>query len=211
MGSELRRRLLFIEDNPDDVDLVRRALTHEWQIDAVDRVVDALQYLVERQVDVVLTDLHLPDLSGFAIVEKIRAHHPCLPLVVLTGAFDTTGAAEALRRGAQDYVLKDDMNASELSRTLRYAIERQHLMTDLREKVAELERALGQVEKLSGLLPMCASCKKVRDDTGYWHAVEEYLLTQGTPTTHGLCPPCLEQHHPDAMRRIRERRGSGGR
>lgn len=63
--------------------------------------------------------------------------------------------------------------------------------------MAELQGALDEVRRLSGLIPICAHCKKVRDDTGYWTAVERYVSERSEATfTHGICPGCVEKHFP---------------
>lgn len=66
------------------------------------------------------------------------------------------------------------------------------------EARAELERALGEVKVLRGMVPICASCKNVRDDQGFWHQVEVYVERRSEATfTHGLCPKCLEELYAD--------------
>jgi len=66
--------------------------------------------------------------------------------------------------------------------------------TKLREINKELEKALEEVKELSGMLPICASCKKVRDDNGYWNQVEEYFTKKSDLTfSHGLCPICFKE------------------
>jgi hypothetical protein len=71
-----------------------------------------------------------------------------------------------------------------------------------REKlVAELQGALSKVKQLSGLLPICASCKKIRDDKGYWNQIEEYIRNHSEADfSHGLCPPCIEKLYPDYVK-----------
>lgn len=68
----------------------------------------------------------------------------------------------------------------------------------VRERTMELEEALGNVRRLRGLIPICSSCKKVRDDTGYWSQVEEYISARTEADfTHGLCPDCLDRYYDD--------------
>jgi hypothetical protein len=68
--------------------------------------------------------------------------------------------------------------------------------SNLRGSIGELERAHGEVEALSGLLPICASCHAIRDDAGYWHRVEQYFSARAPLTfSHGVCPPCYEKHY----------------
>ncbi len=68
----------------------------------------------------------------------------------------------------------------------------------LHEKNEELEAALAKVNLLSGLLPICAGCKQIRDDKGYWIQVESYIQKHSEVTfTHGMCPKCIEKYYPD--------------
>ncbi len=70
--------------------------------------------------------------------------------------------------------------------------------TKYRKKTEELEEALSQVRSLKGLLPICASCKNIRDDKGYWQAVESYISSHAeVEFTHGLCPGCIRKLYPD--------------
>lgn len=68
----------------------------------------------------------------------------------------------------------------------------------LREQTTLLENALAEVKQLSGLLPICASCKDIRDDKGYWNAIERYISQRSDATfTHGLCPDCATRLYPN--------------
>ena len=79
----------------------------------------------------------------------------------------------------------------DITEPLRAAMERERL-------IAELRQALAEVKTLSGLLPICASCKKIRDDQGYWTRVETYLQDHtGVMFTHGICPGCARELYPD--------------
>ncbi len=64
--------------------------------------------------------------------------------------------------------------------------------------IAELKGALAQVKKLSGLLPICSHCKKIRDDKGYWNQIESYIYEHSEADfSHGICPECAKKHYPD--------------
>lgn len=81
---------------------------------------------------------------------------------------------------------------------LRVEIEERTQTAEMNEKLlAELRESLGKVKVLSGLLPICASCKKIRDDTGYWQRIESYLHSHSEAVlTHGICPECAEKLFP---------------
>lgn len=68
----------------------------------------------------------------------------------------------------------------------------------LNETVSQLTEALANVQTLSGLLPICASCKKIRDDKGYWNQIESYIMEHsGALFSHGICPECMKKLRPD--------------
>jgi hypothetical protein len=82
---------------------------------------------------------------------------------------------------------------TEVSKEMEAAEEREKL-------VSALQEALSKVKQLSGLLPICASCKRIRDDKGYWNRIEEYIMNHSEADfTHGLCPPCIERLYPGFM------------
>ena len=84
--------------------------------------------------------------------------------------------------------------------------QRRLLETQVEERTRELRQALHEVKTLSGLLPICSSCKKIRDDTGYWQSVEHYIaLHTGADFTHGICPECTDTLYPE-LANIRKRR-----
>jgi hypothetical protein len=73
---------------------------------------------------------------------------------------------------------------------------------ELRARNEELSLALGNVKQLSGLLPICASCKKIRDDKGYWNQLEQYISAHSeVGFSHGICPDCVERVYPDYVAR----------
>ena len=137
-------RLLLIEDNPGDARLVQEALRSRsssgFVVVCVERLADALACIDAERFDVVLSDLNVPDSAGLVTPQAIVAHAPWLPLVVLTGSSDVHLGREAIRHGAQDYLVKGESNGEIIERTLHYAIERQRLKSDLREANATLEQ-----------------------------------------------------------------------
>lgn len=77
---------------------------------------------------------------------------------------------------------------------------------ELRSKNQELKKALREIDKLGGLLPICSHCKKIRDDAGYWQEVEQYIYERSdTKFTHGICPECIEKHYPEFVKRKKEK------
>jgi two-component system sensor histidine kinase UhpB len=121
-------KILLIEDNPGDARLIREMLaeaeTGSFALEWVPRLSDGLERLNQGEIDLVLLDLGLPDSRGLDTFFKAYAHAPEIPFVLLTGLDDETLALSAVRRGAQDYLVKGATDANGLLRAIRYATER---------------------------------------------------------------------------------------
>ena len=121
-------RLLLVEDIPGDSHLLRKMFneqgSHNTQLTHVKCMSEAETHLAEHAVDIILLDLGLPDAQGSGAVQRAHAAAPDVPLVVLTGLDDESLAVQALQQGAQDYLIKGQIETRGLLRALRYAIER---------------------------------------------------------------------------------------
>lgn len=127
--------LLVIEDNPADTDLIRDTMPPdaEFIFHGVDRLSRAIDLLKTEDIDVVLLDLGLPDSAGIDTLARFKEAAPDIPVVVLTGNDDPELAVEALRAGAEDYLVKGAIDPHLLARTVRYARERKRFEQSLRE------------------------------------------------------------------------------
>ena len=139
--------VLLIEDNPSDAGLVRTFLRRELRggcrLDHEVTLKLGLERLRRGGIDVALIDLDLPDSQGASTVQTVRAKADGVPIVVLTGFDEEEAAIEAVRMGAQDYLVKGKTDAALLVRTLRFAIERAAQQTKRRE-VAEAATATAE-------------------------------------------------------------------
>jgi PAS domain S-box-containing protein len=133
-------RVLLVEDNPADADLVREALAQGRTgatLVCAERISEALELAREGEWDIVLLDLSLPDAQELHGAHRLRAAFPELPVIVLTSLDDDRVAAGAVAEGAQDYLVKGQIEPSLLVRSIRYAIERQHYADRARLLVEE--------------------------------------------------------------------------
>lgn len=121
-------RVLLIEDNPVHVrlleQLLQEARTPAFSLVSAGRLAEGLERLGKESFDVVLLDLTLPDSQDLETFIRVRSHAPALPIVIVTGQDDIKLAARAIEAGAQDYLLKTQLQRASLTRSLRYAIER---------------------------------------------------------------------------------------
>jgi signal transduction histidine kinase len=131
MSTKLIKAILLVEDNPADARLLREMFNeqgpHNTELTHVDCMSAAEKHLSERAVDMILLDPGLPDAQGLGAIRRAHAAAPRVPLVVLTGFDDETLAQQALQEGAQDYLIKGQIDARGILRALRYATERKRL------------------------------------------------------------------------------------
>ncbi len=120
--------ILLIEDNPGDAKLIQEFLAQakdvEFDLVCAERLAAGHKHLQDGGIDVVLLDLALPDSQGLATFREIRKHAPGVPVVILSGVEDDALAMQAVREGAQDYLVKGNVKAHSLVRVIRYTIER---------------------------------------------------------------------------------------
>jgi signal transduction histidine kinase len=135
-------QILLVEDNPGDARLLREALRDvqsNFEITHVGRFGDARERLAAGTFDAILLDLGLPDADGLEMVDSLAGEAPLVPVVVLTGRNDERLAVDAVRAGAEDYLVKGQVDGQLLVRSVRYAIERHRLIVQLREHNRQLE------------------------------------------------------------------------
>lgn len=188
-------RVLLIEDDEGDFILIREHLSEEkrvaFRLERVDRLSTAIELLGRSQFDIVLLDLGLPDSSGPETFDRLHEACQDTPVIILTGLDDEELAVEKMKSGAQDYMVKGEISGRLLTRAIRYAIERCKLKV-------ELENSLKEIKTLQGFLPICASCKKIRDDKGYWNQIEAYISDHSEAKfTHAICPDCFKKLYPE--------------
>jgi CheY-like chemotaxis protein len=134
VSSEHAIRVLLIEDSLADIDLIREALDEaelsvtldapQVALDHVSRLADGLTRLRAGDVDIVLLDLSLPDSQGIETFVRLNQAMPGIPTIVLSGLADEALAVRAVREGAQDYLVKGQVDGVNLTRSIRYAVER---------------------------------------------------------------------------------------
>jgi phosphoserine phosphatase RsbU/P len=154
-----------------------------------------------------LIDWEMPGLHGPDICRKVRDWHSADSpyLILLTSRSSRSDVITGLNAGADDYLVKP-FDPGELRARVNAGARIVELQIGLADKVTLLESALSRVRRLTGLLPICAYCKAIRDDSDYWHRVEEYVSEHAdVQFSHGICPNCLE-HAMKAARLVAEHR-----
>lgn len=146
--------------------------------------------------DVVIMDINMPDMDGIDGMRLIQKHFPT-PVVIMTAYESEELLEEATTAGAGAYLVKPS-SVAEIDRAITIAVARFTDIMQLRKLNAELHAALAKVKTLSGLLPVCVHCRKIRDDRGYWSEVETYLAANSdADVSRCLCPDCMKKIYPE--------------
>ncbi len=198
---DYRVKALVVEDNFLVGEMIQ-GVAEEAGYTVVGRATDGRQGVKmtsELHPDVILMDIKMPDLDGIEAAKIIQDRYPT-PVVILT-AYDTPEMLkEASAVGVGAFLAKPP-KVRELSQAIEIARARfgdllrlRRANEALQKRTGELEEALKKIKTLRGLIPICASCKKIRNDTGYWQQLEEYLTEHSEADfSHGLCPECFRQ------------------
>ena len=195
-------RVLLIEDDQADAFLIQDMLMESTAGDAVvqhvTRLEEGMLQAEEEGFDVIISDLGLPDSQGLDTITALASVVKHLPFIVLTGLADHEVGLAAVNAGAQDYLVKGKVTGEMLVRAIRYAIERKRIENEKEQVIAQLQEALAKVKLLSGFIPICASCKKIRDDKGYWRQIESYISEHSNAEfSHSICPECSHRLYPE--------------
>ena len=141
----------------------------------------------------VILDRMMPGVDGVDLCRRARlaGDFPPLYIVMVTSAGRPSDVTEGLEAGADDYVVKP-FNRGELRARAQVGIRMLALQENLARRVTELEAAIHNIKQLSGLLPMCSYCKKIRVDDSYWQQLEGYITEHSDAQfSHGICPECF--------------------
>jgi DNA-binding response OmpR family regulator len=160
----------------------------------------AWELLREHRPPVAIVDWMMPTVDGPELCRRLRADERTAGtyVILLTSKDTTDDLIAGLDAGADDYVTKP-FDRGELRARVQVGVRVATLQTRLREKVIELEQALGTITQLEGLLPICAYCKRIRADDDHWDQVETYIRARSKAEfSHGVCPTCLEKLLRDA-------------
>lgn len=189
MEEAAKDAILVVDDQPTNLKVLLSFLqTHNFQIYIADSGERALSILSKVCPDIVLLDVMMPDMDGFETCRRIKADTRVsnIPVVFMTALDSVEDKVAGFAAGGVDYITKPFQQIEVLARI------RTHIM--LRKRERQLEQALAEIKTLSGILPICAYCKQIRNDQGYWQQVEDYISQHSQAMfSHGICPNCYKK------------------
>lgn len=204
--------ILVVDDIPKNLEVIGNILSLEdYQISVAGDGQKAWNILQRISPDLILLDIMMPTIDGYSLCRRIKnlENKRDIPIIFITAKSNQEDLLKGFEVGAVDYITKP-FNAAELSARVRTHISLYRTKKRNQLLIDELRQALCQVKKLSGLLPICSGCKKIRDDDGYWNQVEAYISAHADVRfSHGICPTCVRKHYPDLAEKILSGHESG--
>jgi DNA-binding response OmpR family regulator len=198
-------KVLVTDDDPQILQLTATILRKAgYEVLQASTGEECLEAVRAHHPDVVLLDVMLPVLTGIEVCGQIKADKTLQDIfVILVSGVHVSSEyqADGLDVGADGYIIKPISN-KELIARVDSVVRIKRAEDALREKekeqqklISELQEALAEIKTLKGFIPICASCKKIRDDEGYWNQLETYISEHTDAVfSHGICPECAEKY-----------------
>ena len=204
--TQAKGDILIVDDTPDSLHLLNQMLTQQgYKVRPVPDGPRALAAARSTPPDLILLDIKMPAMDGYQVCEQLKVDDQThdIPILFLSALEETEDKVKAFAAGGVDYVTKPFQVEELLARvethlslrTLQKQLEA--TVRKLEKRNAELEEAMSTIKTLSGLIPICAWCRKVRNDRGYWDNVENYIKEHSMAEfEESLCPNCKDQVKP---------------
>jgi PleD family two-component response regulator len=197
----------IVDDKPENLRLLSSVLVKQgYEVRASINGNLALASSRIRPPDLILLDIMMPEMSGYEVCRQLKADEGTreIPVIFLSALSETLDRVKAFSTGGVDYITKPFQVEEVLARVETHLTirnlqkELQEKNGQLQERNTQLQEALDNIKTLSGFIPICARCKKIRDDEGYWEQVEVYIRDHTEAEfSHGICPDCAQELYPD--------------
>ncbi|ACN15670.1 two-component response receiver and regulator protein [Desulforapulum autotrophicum HRM2] len=209
-----RPDIIIVDDNPHNLRVLSTILKKEgYEIRPATGGQTALAAIDAKPPELILLDIMMPAMNGYEVCECLKKNEGTrnIPVIFITALDDVKDKIKAFAMGCTDYIskpfqeeeilarVKTQIHMGRLQQDLRVKNER--LKAETQEKdalILELQAMIDNVKVLSGLLPICANCKKIRSDEGYWEQIESYIQAHTEAVfSHGICPDCMKALYGD--------------
>lgn len=205
-------KILVVDDIKKNIQVLGSALGKQgYAVSYATEGAKALKMVSEDVFDLILLDVMMPGMDGFEVCRQLKKDPAAkeIPILFLTAKIEQDDIVKGLELGAVDYLTKP-FNMVELLARVKNHIALKNAQTlilqrnkELEEKNKELESLVQQnkeakeeITALQGILPICSSCKKIRDDKGLWERMEAYIETHSEAVfSHSMCPDCSEKYY----------------
>ena len=192
--------VLIVDDTPENLTVLRQMLTeHGFHVRPAISGEIALKTVQTDLPDLILLDIVMPSMDGYEVCRKLKADEQTkhIPIIFISALNELKDKVKAFSEGGVDYITKP-FQIEEVLVRVKTHMTLHSLQRCLEEKNIELQKTFDEVKRLRGFLPICASCKNIRDDQGYWETIEIYISNHSEAQfTHSICPDCTTKLYPE--------------
>jgi len=182
MDNSKKDIVFIIDDNPENIKVLGSLLDEKGYEPVVFlNAKIALESIKTKKPEIILLDIMMPEMDGYEMCQILKddASVKEIPVIFLTGMTDTEDLVKGFELGAADYVKKPFEFAELLARI------KTHI---------DFKKAREEIKTLRGFIPICTTCKKIRDDKGYWNILESYIQKHSAAKfSHSTCPECSDK------------------
>lgn len=200
MSGNESSTILVVDDNNDNLRLLTGLLNeHHYKVRLAPSGKRALATIRKEAPDLVLLDIMMPEIDGFEVCRQLKEDEQTagIPIIFISALDETIDKVKAFTLGGVDYITKP-FNAEEVLARIKTHLTLRFLQLQLEKKNSELRKALDENKILRGILPICASCKKIRNDDGCWEQIESYIRDHSEAEfSHGICLECAKKLYPE--------------
>ncbi len=189
-------KVIIIDDAPENIRMLIEILKDDY---ATIPATSGESGLEKAQIvplpDLILLDIMMPGIDGYEVCKRLKAIKKTkyIPVVFISAISEVMDDAKAFDLGAADYITKPFYPVTIKARVKNH-IKLRKTILGMELLVQQLKEALSEIKTLSGLIPICANCKKIRDDKGYWLQVEQYIKQHsGAEFSQSICPDCVSE------------------
>jgi len=198
-------KILIVDDVPENLRVLIEILKDDYATIPATSGEAALQKVMASPIpDLILLDILMPVMDGYEVCKRLKENEITknIPVICITAMSEVMDDAKAFELGAADFIPKP-FNPATVKARVKNHIELKNALSEQQKLIHELQDALSKIKTLNGLLPICANCKKIRDDKGYWTQVEHYIKDHSDADfTHSVCPECIKKLYPKIQERI---------
>jgi phosphoserine phosphatase RsbU/P len=198
-GRHSRPTILIVDDQPVNIQALSGLFINDYNVKIATSGIKALEIIGGTPPDIILLDIQMPEMDGMEVLKRIRNMSTERPpyILILTVMGEEDQIIAGLKAGANDYLTRP-FKIGELTARVEVGRRMIEMQDTLVSKLEELRKALLEIKTLRGMLPICANCKRIRDDKGYWNQIETYISNHtGAEFSHSLCPDCIKALYPD--------------
>ena len=188
--------VLIVDDTPEALTILKKMLEEQnYRVRPAINGEVALRSVNYSPPEIILLDIRMPEMDGYELCQRLKAGEDTksIPVIFTSALNGLEDKVKAFSLGGVDYITKPFQDKEVLARIKTHLTNRR-LQQQLEKRNNKLQKALDEIKTLRGIIPICAWCKKIRDDEGFWEQVEDYFTERSDAMfSHGICPDCLEK------------------